>query len=289
MKKLLCLMMCFVLLFSTGTVALAQRDTSLIMGDVDGNGKVQAEDARLALRASVGLTKIESGTNVFAAADINHDGHIGPDDARSILRASVGLESLSGKNEFDYLRYGCFYLQGTMTDSSGEVLPLEMAVTPNSVYMISDFEGITMGMLINGDTTYMIYPAEKAYLELSSPVLKAMGMSSDDMISTANLDYSQYDLDKADAKLTENVNGVNCTVYVYNNSSGSTRFYMNGDKLVRFATYDANGIPDAINDIDYITDLVPPDKIDPPDDYTGYKGLTGMFRFVELLGDVVGE
>ena len=192
-------------------------------------------------------------------------------------------------NEFTYLQSGQFYIQGTMIDSSGQQLPLEMAVTPNSVYMLSNFEGAAMGMLINDGTTYMIYPAEKSYLELSSAVMKAMGMSTTDLISSADLDYSKYDLAKADSTSTENVNGANCTVYIYNNTSGSTRFFMDGNKLVRFATYNADGTPDVINEIGYISDQVPADKINPPADYKEYKGLTGMFSFISLLGDVVGE
>lgn len=192
-------------------------------------------------------------------------------------------------NEFDYLKSGNFYIQGTMTDSSGQQLPLEMAVTANSVYMLSNFEGAAMGMLINNGTTYMIYPAEKSYLELNATVLKAMGMSTTDLISSADLDYSQYDLSNADSTSSETVNGANCTVYIYNNTSGSTRFFMNGNKLVRFATYDANGNPDTINDVGYITNNVPADKINPPADYKEYKGITGMFSFISLLGDVVGE
>ena len=192
-------------------------------------------------------------------------------------------------NEFEYLRSGNFYIQGTMIDSSGESLPLEMAITPNSVYMLSNFEGAAMGMLINDGTTYMIYPEGKSYLELSSAVLKAMGMGSEDLISSADMDYSQYDLANADSTTTENVNGAECTVYIYNNASGSTRFFMNGNKLVRFATYDANGNPDTINEVGYITNQVPADKINPPADYKEYKGLTGMFSFISLFGDVIGE
>ena len=205
------------------------------------------------------------------------------------LNTTVPVQTNTEENEFEFLRSGNFYLQGTMTDSSGQSLPLEMAVTPNSIYMLSNFEGAAMGMLINSGTTYMIYPAERSYLELSSTVLKAMGMGTEDLISSADLDYSQYELSKADDTLTETVNGAQCTVYVYNSSSGSTRFFMNGNKLVRFATYDASGNPDTINDVGYITNKVPADKINPPADYKEYKGLTGMFSFISLLGDVVGE
>ena len=64
-------------------------------GDVDGNGKVESADARLALRASVGLEKIEKGTDAFQAADVTGDGVIKAEDARYILRASVKLEDLT--------------------------------------------------------------------------------------------------------------------------------------------------------------------------------------------------
>ena len=61
-------------------------------GDVDGNGKLEPADARLALRASVQLEQYEPGSARFLAADANRDGVIGSDDARMILRAAVNLE-----------------------------------------------------------------------------------------------------------------------------------------------------------------------------------------------------
>ena len=65
-------------------------------GDVDGNGKVESADARLALRASVKLEKdIVEGTAAFRAADVTGDGVIKAEDARYILRASVKLEDLN--------------------------------------------------------------------------------------------------------------------------------------------------------------------------------------------------
>ena len=84
-------------------VPYAAAVTSYSAGDVDGNGKIAPEDARLALRASVGLEQIqkEKDSEAFAAADVNNSGEIEPEDARLILRASVGLEFLTqrdGKN-----------------------------------------------------------------------------------------------------------------------------------------------------------------------------------------------
>ena len=64
-------------------------------GDVSGDGEVTAEDARLALRAAVGLENYAEGSPEFLAADATKDGAITAEDARLILRAAVGLESLS--------------------------------------------------------------------------------------------------------------------------------------------------------------------------------------------------
>lgn len=59
-------------------------------GDVDMDGKVTAEDARLALRAAVGAEKLSEVQKIIA--DTDSDGKVTSADARDILRKSVGLE-----------------------------------------------------------------------------------------------------------------------------------------------------------------------------------------------------
>ena len=54
-------------------------------------GKKTAEDARLALRAAVGLNSCAAGSRAFRAADADRDGKLTAADARLILRAAVGL------------------------------------------------------------------------------------------------------------------------------------------------------------------------------------------------------
>ena len=58
-------------------------------GDVNGDGKVLANDARTALRASASLETLEG--DAALAADVNQDGKILADDARQILRYSAQL------------------------------------------------------------------------------------------------------------------------------------------------------------------------------------------------------
>ena len=65
-----------------------------VPGDVDGDERVTAADARLALRAAVGLEDYAPGSREFLASDVDADGGITAADARLILRAAVGLEDL---------------------------------------------------------------------------------------------------------------------------------------------------------------------------------------------------
>lgn len=71
-----------------------QAESRFAAGDISMDGIVTAEDARLALRAAVGLANYLAGGVEFAIADTNDDKAITAEDARSILRAAVGLEAL---------------------------------------------------------------------------------------------------------------------------------------------------------------------------------------------------
>lgn len=66
---------------------------SLLLGDVDGNGKVSPADARLALRAAAKLVSLSK--TQFTAADVDKNGRLSPSDARKILRVAAKLEQFS--------------------------------------------------------------------------------------------------------------------------------------------------------------------------------------------------
>lgn len=68
-------------------------------GDIDQNGKVTSADARLALRAAVGLENYPVGSEKFALADYDRNGKITSADARYILRLAVGLEPFGKSGE----------------------------------------------------------------------------------------------------------------------------------------------------------------------------------------------
>ena len=62
-------------------------------GDIDADGLITAEDARLCLRAVVGLEELNDLQK--AAADLTGSGVIDSSCARNILRASVGMEQFN--------------------------------------------------------------------------------------------------------------------------------------------------------------------------------------------------
>lgn len=61
-------------------------------GDINGNGVVEAGDARLLLRYSAGLETLSYSQKKLG--DVNSDGNITASDARKVLRAAARLESL---------------------------------------------------------------------------------------------------------------------------------------------------------------------------------------------------
>ncbi len=73
---------------------------AVTMGDVNGDGKVTAADARWALRAAVEL-EILTKAQAFRA-DADFDGEVTPADSRLILRSTVGLQDLIEREMPDF-------------------------------------------------------------------------------------------------------------------------------------------------------------------------------------------
>ena len=79
--------------------AAAASGASTLAGDVDRNGKVNAADARQALRFAVGLdTHLRQ---FYADADYDGDGKVTAGDARLILRRALGLDGTTAPQPDD--------------------------------------------------------------------------------------------------------------------------------------------------------------------------------------------
>ena len=88
-KRIISILLAVMIMLTVLPISLVSAN---ILGDIDGDGAIKAADARLALRASVGLETLSETQK--KAADADFDGVIKAADARLILRASVGLETL---------------------------------------------------------------------------------------------------------------------------------------------------------------------------------------------------
>ena len=86
---------CFLVLIKYSEVTQKNEpvDTAciIIRGDVNGDGKVAAADARLALQASAKLANLESP--FFIAADLDGNGTVSASEARKILRVSSRIDT----------------------------------------------------------------------------------------------------------------------------------------------------------------------------------------------------
>jgi len=253
--------------------------------DVDADGSVTAADARLVLRYSVDLERLTG--KALKAADTDSDGSVTANDARFILRLSVGLETAPEPdyNDYEIMQSGEFSLKCGMTDSAGVYSEADIYITADSVYMVSDFSGIEIGMLVKDGVYYMIYDDEAAVLELSESMLVMAGLSPDDLIDDSYIDFTAYpDFTDLELLKTEEYKGQQCTVYSVSTEAEYTEIYMCGDTMVRMIGCTPDGT--FLSDIEVfeVSPEVPAEKTEVPSKYKLYKGIGGMFRFMSLLG-----
>lgn len=90
-KKLLALILAAAMLLTVPFIS-ASAVEPVRRGDADSDGKISSGDARLALRASVGLETLTADFIMRCDADAN--GKVESADARTILRTSVNLDSI---------------------------------------------------------------------------------------------------------------------------------------------------------------------------------------------------
>lgn len=280
MKKALSLTLILCLILSVFCVT-----ASALSCDADSDGKVTASDARLALRHSVDLEELTG--DAFKAADADSDGVVTASDARFILRLSVGLETapVAPLNDYEIMQSGNFQIKCGMLDASDMYSEGDIYVTSDCIYMISDFDGIDIGMLVKDETYYMIYDEKKAVLQLSDTLLTMAGLSPDDLVNDTYIDFTVYpDFSDLEILKTEEYKGQQCTVYSVRTKAEYTEIYMCGDTLVRMTGYTSDGSFLCDIEVFEISPEVPSEKTEIPSEYKLYKGVSGMFRFMTLLG-----
>lgn len=265
MKRSIRFVICFLLVFSMAVVPLWAN--AAVWGDVTGEGRISAEDARLALRAAIGLESYKKGSAAFAGADIIADGKITTDDARLILRIAVGLEP--SVNQYDIIRTGSFCIEGRLDASSDT--PMKMAVNKELVYLEMASGDTYIGYLVKNKSIYLVSPGDKTYHKLNAletAALKSFGLLTEaelrEMVDSFGFD-KMPSLDQADTVTGANLDGKPCAVYIFKLSDGSkTCVYMYGYRLLAFSSVSADGKTESMM---MFTDISADVPVLPPKDY----------------------
>ena len=192
MKKCLALLLAAALLL--GCFAGTAFALEGLLGDVDGDGKYAATDARLALRAAVKLeTLTEEQT---ARADVDYSGTVTAQDARTILRASVKLEELDPATGLfvpvqvtspaeklrTYLRESATheengsYYYGIATDYAKYIFVLDTTGEdeyPFGVWVMAETEGLEYGAYVWFNEDFTLYFVDFDVYEGSECLLSA--------------------------------------------------------------------------------------------------------------------
>ena len=105
------------------------RPDDISVGDVDGDGKVTAKDARLALRASAQIEKLYA--TPFDAADVNGDGKITVFDAQLLMEQAHGILADAGVRADESAQQ-----IGAMADQiAAQLMQLQQAVIASKTVM----------------------------------------------------------------------------------------------------------------------------------------------------------
>ena len=250
-----------------------------VRGDVDLNGAVTAADARLALRASVNLEKLNAEKT--AAADMNMDGAITAADARLILRKAVGFIDLT---EYEQLCSGSYRIKGVLGEKGAQTgEQVEMSFTSDSSYSAFNMDGIKLGVLVKGGRLYMIYDAEKAALEVTPEMGKLFDMNVEEIIEGAEESRFKFEpLEKAayssPAGYTDPETGksIDCTMYAFG-TGAEQQVFIKGTEVLLFVS------DGSVMDVDFITGEIPASQRGIPSDYTLFTGDEALFEFMAKL------
>lgn len=185
------------------------------------------------------------------------------------------------QTEYDIYRSGTFYVTGSVTDSSGATNPMEMAVTEDSIYMLTSVSDVKMGVMIGGGKTYLVSPENRAYIELSGAVMSMLGMDSSKLSAPSNFNFSDMPELSAAGNVTETeLSGTPCRKYEFTAQTGKqTRVYMAGARLLQIEILAEDGTLVNRMAFDSVSGEIPSDRIAPPT----YYEKKGLLAFISMM------
>lgn len=273
-------------IYSVITAIVVIVVSSLIIKLYDSTHQIQQPEPDTQVSATSNITNIylhESDVQQSQPVD-SSDVATQPSQSETVNTSSVDASQYpeSFFSQIALYHSGAYYLTGTL-EQDGESEPTELAFTKNNtIYMSTNVAGSAIGLFRSGDgKVYMVNPKTKEYVELSSTVLRLLGMDADSFDDIANMEGFG-----SETRLPDEVKE---TVYrereliacIYHLSGGKKEvFYLDKNGTVCFIeSYAADGVLNNVLVVDVLTADVPADKCSLTDDYTGYTGLKGLYSF----------
>lgn len=276
-NKILAIILSFTLLCSSAI--LFANAGSIILGDVDGDGKVTPADARLALRAASKLETLES--DAFIAADVDFNDKINAIDARAILRHAARLENLpempTEENSSDETTTdetttdetttepanvvedypeaikaffaGEYYLKCAMGEN-----PMELAIDGENYEVAISYEGIDMSLMYKKNVyiKYADADGKKKYVVFDDEMKKQLSTMGAGDFSSVFDELAQQMISVFKFAEVENLGNPTLTenaeyneevydLYSFGNGESKINFYTDGDEVKYITNIDAEG------------------------------------------------
>ncbi|MCD7774857.1 MAG: hypothetical protein LUH40_04670 [Clostridiales bacterium] len=170
---------------------------------------------------------------------------------------------------------GTYYLDGSMLVGSDET-PIEMAMNGSNVEVFTEMEGMDIAMLQLDGKIYLLNPDTKKYMELSSTLMKTMGVSEEDFsFSFTNLNF---DGSNPSSVTQATVDGASATCYTYIGSNASVDFFAVNDEIVQIEIESTESGTTTVLKIDEFSASVPSGMLT----LSGYS-KTNMISFFSAL------
>ncbi len=182
---------------------------------------------------------------------------------------------------------GNFYMKGSMSSKGDDAVPVELAISGETVYMLSTFNvsrgvDVSMGVLMAPEGKYLVYPAGEYYVELNTTALKIIGLP-EDVLGFSISSFAGASTTYVESK-QEKYSGKTCDVDVFRGADGSMiERFMDGESLVKIDTYNADGTVQTTIGFDSITANIPSDMISIPSSYTKVSMMKLMNSIINIL------
>lgn len=259
MKKFLCVTIA--LLLSVAVLFAGCTDDTPKGGVVDQTGDEQIVDVD---NNNVNNANNNENNNVNNNLNDNGNNSINNDDAPKsdieIEEVETVVEQQLGLGAETFLS-GNYYLEGVVY-SAGEVMPVILATDGENYQFTANYSGVSFGMLLLGDATYVVLPETKQYTPLSERLIAALDI--EDSLSVNDFQITKNETVDGDSEVTQFAVTIDgepglCTIYDFGDSS--IKLYSIGDKLVQVENYEADGSLSMQIVIDEILAQIPSDML----------------------------